>query len=84
MSHRTETLREEIASALTHGVGAAAALAGGAVLITLAALYGDGWQLSAAIVFGATLLLLYLFRDALLQERMAGNAAGRCVGRRGR
>ncbi|NOT87205.1 MAG: hemolysin III family protein [Lysobacter sp.] len=57
---RDETLSEEIASALTHGLGAAAALAGGAVLITLAALYGDGWQLSAAIVFGITLLLLYV------------------------
>jgi hemolysin III len=57
---REESPREELASALTHGVGAAAALAGGAVLITLAALYGDGWQLSAAIVFGITLLLLYV------------------------
>ncbi|GAB2503394.1 hemolysin III family protein [Pseudoxanthomonas sangjuensis] len=53
-------MRDEIASALTHGLGAVAALAGGAVLITLAALYGDGWQLSASIVFGTTLLLLYL------------------------
>ncbi|MCD9030810.1 hemolysin III family protein [Luteimonas sp. Y-2-2-4F] len=52
--------REELASALTHGLGATAALAGGAVLITLAALYGNGWQLGAAIVFGITLLLLYL------------------------
>ena len=59
-SEREETLGEEIASALTHGLGAAAALAGGAVLITLAALYGDGWQLSAAIVFGITLLLHYV------------------------
>ena len=52
-------LRDEIASALTHGLGAVAALAGGAVLITLAAIYGDGWQLGASIVFGITLLLLY-------------------------
>ena len=59
-TEREETLGEEIASALTHGLAAAAALAGGAVLITLAALYGDGWQLSAAIVFGITLLLLYV------------------------
>jgi hemolysin III len=51
--------REELASALTHGVGAAAALAGGAVLVVLAARYGDGWQLGAAIVFGVCLLLLY-------------------------
>ena len=52
-------IRDEIANALTHGVGAAAALAGGAVLITLAAIHGDGWQLAGAIVFGITLLLLY-------------------------
>ena len=53
-------LREELASALTHGLGATAALAGGAVLITLAAIHGNGWQLGAAIVFGIALLLLYL------------------------
>lgn len=52
--------REELASALTHGLGATAALAGGAVLITLAALHGDGWRLTAAIVFGVSLLLLYI------------------------
>ena len=52
-------VRHEIANALTHGLGAAAAQAGGAVLITLAAIYGDGWQLAGAIVFGVALLLLY-------------------------
>jgi hemolysin III len=52
-------MRDEIASALTHGLGAVAALAGGAVLITLAAIHGDAWQLGASIVFGITLLLLY-------------------------
>jgi hemolysin III len=52
--------REELFNALTHGLGATAALAGGAVLITLAALYGDGFQLIASIVFGITLLLLYV------------------------
>ena len=51
--------REELANALTHGVGAAAALAGGAVLVTLTAIFGDGWQLAGAIVFGLSLLLLY-------------------------
>lgn len=52
--------REEIANALTHGLGATAALAGGAVLITLAALHGNRWQLASAIVFGACLVLLYV------------------------
>jgi hemolysin III len=53
-------IRDEIASALTHGLGAVAALAGGAVLITLTAIHGDGWQLGASIVFGISLLLLYV------------------------
>ena len=52
--------REELASALTHGLGATAALAGGAILITLAALHGDRWQLGASIVFGIALLALYV------------------------
>ena len=51
---------EEWVNALTHGLGAMAALAGGAVLITLAAVHGDAWQLAGAIVFGACLLLLYV------------------------
>ncbi len=50
----------ELANALTHGLGAIAALAGGSVLVTLAAIHGDGWQLAGAIVFGVCLLLLYL------------------------
>lgn len=58
-THSMVDLRDEIASALTHGVGAALALGGGAVLITLAAIHGDGWQLAGAIVFGVALLLLY-------------------------
>ncbi|ALJ29009.1 transmembrane hemolysin protein [Stenotrophomonas acidaminiphila] len=52
-------IHEEIASALTHGLGAVTALGASAVLITLAAIYGDGWQLASAIVFGIALLLLY-------------------------
>ena len=59
-AERLAQVRHELASALTHGFGAAAALAGGAVLITLAAIHGDGWQLGAAIVFGVSLLLLYV------------------------
>ena len=60
LAARLARIRDEVASAWTHGVGAAAALAGGAVLITLAAMRGDGWQLGAAIVFGVSMLLLYL------------------------
>ncbi len=51
---------EELANAWTHGLGATAALAGGGILVALAARHGDGWQLTGAIVFAICLLLLYL------------------------
>ena len=51
---------EELANAWTHGLGATAALAGGGILIALAARHGDGWQLTGAVVFAICLLLLYL------------------------
>lgn len=70
-------LREERASALTHAVGTIAALLAGVVLVTLAALHGDGWQLGAAIVFSISLLLLYLastlyhsFHQPVLKRRL--------------
>jgi hemolysin III len=53
------TLREEFANALTHGLGVVAALCASSVLITMAALRGDVWQLSSAIIYGITLVLLY-------------------------
>jgi hemolysin III len=51
--------REEIANAITHGVGALASAAAGAVLITLATLSGTRLQMISAIVFCSSLLLLY-------------------------
>lgn len=54
------SLREEVANALTHGLGAVVALGASAVLITLTALWGDGWQLASAIVFSVALVLLYV------------------------
>ncbi|AVP99003.1 hemolysin III [Ahniella affigens] len=54
------SLKEEVASALTHGLGVVAALCGSSVLITLAALHGNAWQLGSAIVYGITLILLYV------------------------
>jgi hemolysin III len=54
------SFREELANALTHGLGALLALCAGAVMVTLTALWGDGWQLAGAIVFTVALLLLYV------------------------
>jgi len=59
MVMRLPDSREEIANVLTHGAGAVASLVGGAVLLTVALLQGDGWKVASSAVFGATLVLLY-------------------------
>ena len=53
------TLREEIANSITHGVGILFSVAGLAVLIGLAARYGDAWHIVSCSIFGATMILLY-------------------------
>ena len=58
--HEDHDWRDEIWNALTHGVGFLLALIASAVLITLAAIHGNGWQLAGAIVYGLSLSLLYL------------------------
>lgn len=55
----SEDPRWELANALTHGAGVVAAVAGGTVLIVLAALYGDVMKVVTSAVFAATLVLLY-------------------------
>lgn len=50
---------EEIAHGVSHGIGIVLAIAGLAVLVTRAALAGDGWQVTAGAVYGTTLILLY-------------------------
>ena len=53
------TLAEEIAHAITHGVGLLLSVAGLVVLIVLASLRGDAWHVVSVSVYGATLVLLY-------------------------
>jgi hemolysin III len=53
------TFGEEVAHALTHGLGIVLAIAGLAVLVARAALYGDTWHMVGASIFGATLVLMY-------------------------
>lgn len=60
MDTAVHSWREELANAMTHGLGAVLSLGGSAVLITLVALWGDGWQLAGAIVFCVALVLLYV------------------------
>lgn len=53
------SLGEEIANAITHGLGVLLSVAGLTMLIVLSALFGNGWHLASAIVYGIALLLLY-------------------------
>jgi len=75
--HDHESPREELANAITHGVGAVAAVVGAIVLVGLAAAYGNGWQLAGAVVFGVSLVLLYIAstlyhssKDRIVRGRM--------------
>ncbi len=56
----TQTLGEEIANSITHGMGAALAIAALVILVTLAALQGDAWRVVGLAIYGATLVILYL------------------------
>ncbi len=53
------SLGEEIANSVTHGLGVVGGIVALTLLVTFAALFGDGRHLAGAIVFGATLVLLY-------------------------
>lgn len=55
----TYSAADELASAITHGLGVVLSVGAGAVLITLAALTGDPWTITGASVFVGTLVLVY-------------------------
>lgn len=59
-SHKLYTLGEEIANSITHGIGAGLSVAGLIVLVVLATLYGDVWQIVSFSVYGSSLIVLYL------------------------
>lgn len=53
------SIGEEIAHAITHGLGIVLSIVGLTVLVARAALYGGPLHIVAASVFGATLVLMY-------------------------
>ena len=52
-------ITEEIAHAVTHGVGALLSIAGLTVLVAFASLYGDAWHIVGISIYGVTLILLF-------------------------
>jgi hemolysin III len=59
MPNRSARITNELWNSLTHGLGVVLSLSAGAVLITLAAVWGDAWRLASAVVFAVSLLMLY-------------------------
>jgi hemolysin III len=58
--HSQYTLTEEIFHSITHGIGAALAVAGLVVFVVLAAQEGDEWRIVSFSIYGGSLTLLYL------------------------
>ena len=58
-SLKTQTLGEEIANSITHGIGAGLSIAALAILVVLASRRGDAWRIVSFSIYGATLILLY-------------------------
>lgn len=57
-SRLCESPAEELASSITHGVGAALSIAALVIMIVIAA--GDAFRVTSAAIFGSTLIALYL------------------------
>lgn len=59
-SHKIQTLGEEIANSITHGIGAGLSIAALVILVVLASRRGDAWRMASFSIYGTTLFLLYL------------------------
>lgn len=55
-----QSLGEEIASSVTHGIGAALSIAALVLLVVFASKHGETWRIVSLSIYGATLVFLYL------------------------
>ncbi len=69
MSDRNYSRHEELAHALTHGLGAVASLIGAPFLIYFAAASGQASHIVSAVLFGAALVILYAASTAYHSAR---------------
>ena len=56
----TQTLVEEIANSITHGLGLVLSVAALTILVVYASLDGDPWRITAFSIYGSSLTILYL------------------------
>ncbi|NOY59030.1 MAG: hemolysin III family protein, partial [Calditrichaeota bacterium] len=57
---RQQSVGEEIANSISHGIGAALSLVALVLLVVFASKYGDIWRITSFSIYGATLFFLYL------------------------
>ncbi|GAA4058584.1 PAQR family membrane homeostasis protein TrhA [Amphibacillus indicireducens] len=67
------SLGEEIANAITHGVGMVLSIVGLVFLIIFSALYGSAWHVVSFTIFGVTMVFLYT-SSTLLHSLPRGRA----------
>lgn len=58
---RPQSVGEEIANSISHGVGELLAISGLVLLVVFAALNGSAWHIVSFSIFGATMVIMYLF-----------------------
>ena len=59
LTEHTYSIGEEIANALSHGIGALLSVAAMTMMIMTSADLGDGWKLASSIVYGISLVVLF-------------------------
>lgn len=55
-----QSVGEEIANSITHGIGAALGVAALALLVVFGSIRGDAWRIVGFSIYGATLIVLYI------------------------
>lgn len=53
------SVAEEIAHAITHGVGIPLSIAALVLMVTFSALHGNAWHIVSSVIYGTTLILLF-------------------------
>src|SRR5213592_4241427 len=57
----TRTLfKEELANAITHGIGALLAIAALVILIVFSSLHGTAWHIVSFSIYGTSMIILYV------------------------
>lgn len=59
MKTHTFTKKEEIANAITHGIGVLLSIAALVLLVVFASMNGNPWHIVSVSIYGATMIILY-------------------------